>query len=346
MSVVQSSVASEQRNPFGAEPTRSPLDLRPVLGLGLLGLGVGMLCLGIFHGFEHGSCSSTGYSRNYGPVPHCANGTGWWMLMLLAGLVVAGTGAALARSVSGLMLPLVFVAIGGPFVALALGTHGQLLFNASSGSGKIFAGVFGGCFVIAGLIWGALAARQITGVSGGSLLAGLLAAVVGVGAAFAIAAGVSSAIGKTTALSSVQVAPGLRVLSATAERARQISLCKHVVAGVRLISARDRASLTAECNTNWKAAEHRLPAAAKTGALAYAGAQCKRHTQQAGSAAGLPASAGSTLARALAGACGNPATISRGKGLKSLQAQLCQQIVKAQVPAAARKQALAACPKS
>jgi hypothetical protein len=64
MSFVQSSVASERRGPFGAEPTRPPLDLRPVLGLGLVGLGVGMLCLGVFHGFEHGSCSTTGYSRN------------------------------------------------------------------------------------------------------------------------------------------------------------------------------------------------------------------------------------------------------------------------------------------
>ena len=101
--------------------------------------------------------------------------------MLLAGLVVAGAGAVLARSVGSLLPPLVFVAIGAPFIALALGNHGQLLFNTSSSAGKIFAGVFGGCFVIAGLIWGAFAAREITGVSGGSLFAGLLAAAVGVG---------------------------------------------------------------------------------------------------------------------------------------------------------------------
>ncbi len=344
MSVVQSRAASGQPNPFGAEPARSPLDLRPVLGLGLLGLGIAMLCLGIFHGFEHGSCSSTGYSRNYGPVPVCAKGTGWWMLMLMAGLVVAGIGAAAAGSAGRLVLPLAFIAIGVPFIALALGNHGQLLFNASSGSGKILAGVFGGCFVIAGLIWGALTARHITGVSSGSLLAGLLAAVAGAGAAFAMAAGVSGAIGKATGPSSVQVAAGVRVLSASAERAREVSLCKDLVAGERMIGARERGSLTAECRTDWKAAEHQLPAAARRGALAYAGAQCRQQTQQAGS--GLPASAGSTLARALAAACGNPAPISRGTGLKSLQARLCRQIIEAQVPAAARKQALAECPRS
>ncbi len=341
MSFAQSSVASEQRGPFGAEPTRSRLDLRTVLGLGLVGLGTGMLCLGIFHGFENGSCSSTGYSRNYGPVPHCSKGIGWWMLMLMAGLVVAGGGAALARSIGSLMLPLVFVAIGAPFIALALGNHGQLLFNSSSSTGKIFAGVFGGCFVIAGLIWGAVGARDITGVSGGALLGGLLAAAVGVAAAFAIAAGVSSALGKTTAPSSVQVAPGVTVLSAAAEKARQIALCKDLVAGdKRVISAHDSALLIGECNTNWKAAEHQLPAAARRGALAYAAGQCKQQTRRAGSAAGLPASVRS----ALAAACGNRAS-SHGTGLKSLQAQLCRQVVKAQVPAAAQRQALAACPK-
>ena len=69
-------------------------------------------------------------------MQHCGKGTGWWMLMLMAGLVVAGGGAVLARSVGALMLPLLFVAIGAPFIALALGNHGQLLFNASSGTAR------------------------------------------------------------------------------------------------------------------------------------------------------------------------------------------------------------------
>src|SRR5262249_34392954 len=157
----------------------------------------------------HGSCSSTGYSRNYGPVPHCSKGIGWWMLMLMAGVVGAGGGAGLGSSGGALMIPMLFVAIGAPFVALGFGHPGPVLLNASASSGKIFAGVFGGCFVVAGLIWGVFAARGITDVSGASLLAGLLAGVLGVGAAFAIAAGVSGAIGKTTAPSSVQVAPGV-----------------------------------------------------------------------------------------------------------------------------------------
>jgi hypothetical protein len=331
------------------EPKGVPLDLRTVLGLGLVGLGIGMLCLGIFHGFAHGSCSSTGYSGNYGPVPTCSKGTAYWMGMLMAGIVVAGGGAVLARSVGSLMIPLLFVAIGAPFIALAFGNHGQLMLNASASTGKIFSGVFGACFVISGLIWGAFAARNVTGVSGASLLGGLLAALLGLGAAFMISGGVASAIGKT---SGVQVATGsaygttgVTVLSAPAEQAREIALCKKLVGGYDLIKAPVKASLTAECATNWKAAEHRLPAAARKATLAYTTAQCTKAAAQVGPASGLPAAAGSTLARAMAGGCHHPAKVSQGTGLASLQAKLCRQIVGAQVPAAARQQALASCAK-
>ena len=322
--------------------------MRLVLGLGLVGLGVGMLCLGVFHGCEHGSCSTTGYSRNYGPVPRCSRGIGWWMLMVFAGLIVAGGGAVLARTMGALMVPLVFVAIGAPFIALALGNHGQLLFNSASSTGKIFAGVFGGCFVISGLVWGAFAARSVTGVNAGSVLGGVLAAAVGVGAAFAIAGGVSNAIGKTTTPSSFQGANGVTVLSAKAERAREISLCKSLVGGQSLVSARVKASLSAECNTNWKAAEHKIPAAAKAATLAKASAQCSKQTAHAG--AGLSGSASSTLTGALARACKHPGSsqgtaISQGAGLKALQEKICIQTVKAQVPKFAQKQALATCHK-
>ena len=337
MSFVQSPVVSTKRGPRVVEPRRSRLDAKLVLGLALVGLGIGLLCLGIFHGFAHGSCSTTGYSRNYGPVPRCSNGIGWWMLMLFVGLIVAGAGAVLASSLGSLLVPMVFVAVGAPFVALAFGNHGQLLLNSSASTGKIFSGVFGGCFVVAGLIWGIFAARGVTGVSGGSVVAGLLAAVIGIAGAFAIASGVSSAIGKTTVPSSVQVAPGLTVISPAAERAREIALCKNLVGNERLL-AHDKASLTAECNTNWKGAEHGLSAAAKKAALVYTVAQCKK------AGAAIPGG-GSATAQTLASACAHPAANSHGKGLKSVQAQLCRQIVNTQVPAVARQRALATCAK-
>jgi hypothetical protein len=319
------------------ERKRASVDLKLVLGLALVGLGIGMFCLGIYHGFAHGSCSTTGYSGNYGPVPRCANGIGWWMLMLFAGLIVAGVGAVLASSLGSLFVPLVFVAVGAPFVALALGNHGQLLLNSSSSTGKIFAGIFGGAFVLSGLIWGVFAARGISGVSGGSLVAGFVAAVIGVAGAFAIGGAVNSAIGKQATPSSVQVSSGVTYLSPAAERARQIALCKDLISGNHVMSADDKGALTAECNTNWKGAESQISAATKRGAIALAVTQCKR----TGSATGLPAAAQSTLASA----CAHPATSSQGAGLRSVQAQMCRQIVNAQVPAVARQRALATCGK-
>ena len=228
MSIVQSPVAPEQRGPFGAEPARSPLDLRLILGLGLVGLGIGMLCLGVFHGFAHGSCSSTGLFPQLRAGAALQQGH-----RLVDADADGGAGRGGGRSGSGPLgrlaacVPLVFVAIGAPFVALALGNHGQLLLNASSSSGKIFAGVFGGCFVVAGLIWGAVRRawhhrRQRR-----------LAARRGAGGARRRRRPRSrsrpaspSAIGKTTAPSSVQVAPGVTVLSPAAERAREISLAR------------------------------------------------------------------------------------------------------------------------
>jgi hypothetical protein len=58
-------------------------------------LGLGMLVLGAVHAFANGTCSTTGYSRYYGPVPHCAKGIGWWAGMLTLGIFVGLAGLVL-----------------------------------------------------------------------------------------------------------------------------------------------------------------------------------------------------------------------------------------------------------
>jgi hypothetical protein len=155
-----------------------------------------LFALGIFHGFQNGSCSTTGYSRNWGPVPHCSKGIGWWMLILMAGLVVLGGGAVLS-GIGAIAGGVLFIGVGAPFVALGLGgAKGQLLLGASSGTGKLSALIFGACFVIAGLAWAVFAGRDsISELGGGSRAASLLAAAGGIGFAFVIAGAVSGAIG-------------------------------------------------------------------------------------------------------------------------------------------------------
>ena len=48
-----------------------------MLLFGAVALGVGM-----HHLVATGTCSSTGYSSHYGPVPYCPKGTGWWIAKL------------------------------------------------------------------------------------------------------------------------------------------------------------------------------------------------------------------------------------------------------------------------
>jgi hypothetical protein len=102
-----------------------------------------LLAVGIHHMVATGTCSSTGYSANYGPVPTCPSGTGWWFLFLFAGIFGALIGSFLSGS-----LALVFAGIFGGIGFGAL----TLILDSSAHSGtKIFAGIFGGCFAIVGV---------------------------------------------------------------------------------------------------------------------------------------------------------------------------------------------------
>jgi hypothetical protein len=197
MSHSQTSAIAAGARPLSSAEERPSLNRRLIAGLTLLALGVSLFATGIYHGFEHGSCSTTGYSSHYGPVPHCGKGVGWWMLLLMVGLVVAGAGAVLSGVGSSLGIPVLFVAVGAPFIALAFRhDHSHLLTGSSSSTGKLSAGIFGACFVVSGVVWGAIAGRStVSRFSAGSLLGALIGCAAGVAIALAIGAGVSSAIG-------------------------------------------------------------------------------------------------------------------------------------------------------
>lgn len=124
---------------------------RAIVGIGLLVFSAVLMGSALHHVIKVGTCSSTGYAANYGPVPYCPAGTGWWILMLVGGIFGMLIGAGVAGSIIAIV-PAIFVTIGVGSVTVAF-DH-----SASSGS-KTFALIFGGGFLLFGgvpalfLIW-------------------------------------------------------------------------------------------------------------------------------------------------------------------------------------------------
>lgn len=115
-----------------------------IAGVALLLFCSVLLGVGIHHLIATGTCSSTGYSANYGPVPHCPSGTGWWFAFLFVGIIGCLAGAMMAGN-GGLIFAGIFGAIG--FGALSL-----LLDSDAASSTQVFAAAFGGAFAIVGTI--------------------------------------------------------------------------------------------------------------------------------------------------------------------------------------------------
>lgn len=122
---------------------KSELSNLRIAGVAVLLFSAILLGVGIHHLVATGTCSSTGYSANFGPVPHCPSGTGWWMAFLFVGIIGCLIGAAMAGS-GGLIFAGIFGAIGVGALTLAFSS------KASSGA-RVFGGVFGGVFALVGI---------------------------------------------------------------------------------------------------------------------------------------------------------------------------------------------------
>jgi hypothetical protein len=122
-----------------------PSNMR-IAGVALLLFSAVLLGVGIHHLVATGTCSSTGYSANYGPVPYCPSGTGWWFAFVFGGIIGSLIGALMAGSMG-----LVFAGI---FAAIGFGSLSILLDSSASSGTKVFAAVFGGCFAIVGVVAG------------------------------------------------------------------------------------------------------------------------------------------------------------------------------------------------
>jgi hypothetical protein len=124
-----------------------PSNIR-IVGVALLLFSGVLLGVGIHHLVATGTCSSTGYSANYGPVPYCPSGTGWWFAFVFGGVIGGLAGAMMSGSLS-----LVFAGIFG---AIGFGSLSILFDSHVQSSTKIFGGVFGGCFALVGIGAGAV----------------------------------------------------------------------------------------------------------------------------------------------------------------------------------------------
>src|SRR5947209_16913297 len=82
-----------------------------ITGVAVLLFSAILLGVGIHHVVATGTCSSTGYSANYGPVPTCPSGTGAWFAFVFGGIIGSLSGSLMAGSVA-LVFASIFGAIG------------------------------------------------------------------------------------------------------------------------------------------------------------------------------------------------------------------------------------------
>ena len=131
---------------------------RTIIGVAMLLFGSVLLGVGMHHLIKTGTCSSTGYSSHYGPVPYCPAGTGWWILFVIGGIFMAVIGGLVSGGPSAMLIvPAVFAGIGIGALTIAFD-------SSASSSSKTFGIIFGGAFAVCGLvpllIWGISALRR------------------------------------------------------------------------------------------------------------------------------------------------------------------------------------------
>jgi hypothetical protein len=249
MSSWQAALSTEQRS-LGSDEARAPLDLRLIIGLAILCLGAALFGVGLFHGFSNGSCSTTGYTAHYGPVPHCGKGIGWWVMIVTLAVFVAAGGAMLSRTANTVLVPIMFMALGAPFLALGLRpTQAHLVLGTSAATGRLETGIFGACFLIAGLIWGAFAGmRAFASWAPGSRFGAVLAGIAGVAIAFVIGAGVAGAVGPMTPPASQQASPVISPATSEATSAATTAAARRANAAIAQANvAAEKAAKLAAC---------------------------------------------------------------------------------------------------
>jgi hypothetical protein len=128
---------------------------RQIAGVGLVVFFAVLLGVGVRHVFALPTCSSDGYMTDYGPVPTCPGGTGWWMLFTIGGLIGAALGALIAGRKS--------VAVAALCGAIGLGCLSVVLDSQATTGDQVFGAIFGLGFAIVGAVVGGAVIRTAIG---------------------------------------------------------------------------------------------------------------------------------------------------------------------------------------
>jgi hypothetical protein len=122
-----------------------------IVGMAILLFTSVLMGVSIHHLVRTGTCSSTGYAANYGPVPTCPAGTGWWIGFLMIGIFGGIIGGGMTAAGSGASISPIFFGIFG---AIGFGALTVILDHHVSSGTKLFAALFGGSFAIVGTLSG------------------------------------------------------------------------------------------------------------------------------------------------------------------------------------------------
>jgi len=142
----------------GAQPSN-----RTIIGVAILLFSSVLLGVGMHHVVTTGTCSSTGYSAHYGPVPKCPAGTGWWIGFIMVGIWGGVIGGFMGGAAT------VGLIIGAVFSGIGIGALSVLFDAHTSSSTKVFVIPFGGIFGLIGVFTlGATVLAALSSVSGSS----------------------------------------------------------------------------------------------------------------------------------------------------------------------------------
>jgi Short C-terminal domain len=143
-----------------------------IIGVAAILFGATLAAVGFHHVVATGTCSSSGYIGDRGPVPFCPRGSDLFVLYMIAGVFVVPWGASLSGAgvLSRESVAVLFLAFGLGGLSDATGPW------AHAGHKGFFL-VFGGVFFVLGLLglasaWGGTRSRpgsDPTGLSGSGL---------------------------------------------------------------------------------------------------------------------------------------------------------------------------------